>query len=67
MKLIIQIDASNAAFEENFAGEVRRILRNIDPEFVPLPGDEEGNGAPLYDINGNRVGFVRLQERGIDK
>lgn len=70
MKLTIQIECDNAAFcaeyeddpqadAETRAGEVGRILNEAFErgQFVMAPGDE----TPLHDVNGNRVGFVKLE------
>ena len=64
MKLIIEINSSNAAFANNETGEIKRILfelagridcwKNLD-SFVAI-GDERR----LFDINGNAVGRVSL-------
>lgn len=50
--LRIEIDTSNAAFDEDCAAELRRILAPI-PELAASGLEDDG---PLYDINGNRVG-----------
>ena len=60
MKLRIEIDMGNAAFEEVSGAEVARILHtfasnNCDRDL--LPGDEDG----LYDFNGNRVGTAVVE------
>jgi len=56
----ISIDTGNAAFEDDAGAEVARILRDVATAL------ERGTrGAPLHDINGNRVG--RFDLRGSDK
>jgi hypothetical protein len=53
--LKIQIETSNAAFEE--PGEVARILRELADKLDGAT-NEGGmiNNQPIRDINGNRVG-----------
>ena len=58
MKLEIRIDLGNAAFEENKADEVARILREYAADA------ERGGYMPqkqLRDINGNEVGRAFLK------
>jgi len=53
MRAKIEIEMGNAAFEDDPAPELVRILRK-------LADDIESSGAdtlPLRDINGNRVGI----------
>lgn len=57
MKLVIEIEMDNAAFEENGSGyEAGRILNQLRKNF-DIPDLSEGDGGDLYDINGNKVGF----------
>jgi hypothetical protein len=52
MALTLRIETGNAAFEgEDRAPELARILR-----LVAHAIENGTSGAPLYDINGNRVG-----------
>ena len=53
MAFTLTISTDNAAFEDEPASEIARILRGLanDLEF-----NGEGGGR-LYDVNGNRVGF----------
>ena len=46
----IRIDTGNAAFEDNLAGEVKRILSTVE-------GDDD---QLLIDFNGNKVGEVTI-------
>lgn len=70
MKLSIQINCGNAAFcaddeddeqanAEARAYEVARILSEAFDrgQFVMAAGDE----VPLHDVNGNRVGQIKLE------
>jgi len=69
MRVLIEVNCENSAFEADLAGELKRILAT-----VPLKVYEQlehGVGclceAPeradkLFDINGNTVGFVRVED-----
>lgn len=53
----ITINTDNQAFQDgNLGGEVARILRNVATSFEL---DEDINGKPLKDANGNTVGEVK--------
>ena len=61
MKIRIEINCDNAAFEDDMFGEVNRILGE------KLPGlsseiAEPGDSYPLMDINGNKVGTLTVEE-----
>ena len=60
MRLTITIDMDNAAFDDNARAEVSEILTDLIDEFPasPAPGD----GAPLWDSNGNTVGEWNIHE-----
>ncbi len=55
MKLKIEIDCDNAAFDDEPATELSRILRvlagRIEEGYLP-----EFNGWQILDVNGNTVG-----------
>ena len=55
-KVIIEIDTTNAAFE-GYDGhlEVARILRKLADDL-----ENEVGGEILRDINGNRVGIIKM-------
>lgn len=56
-RIIITIDTTNAAFEDDFAGEASRILRE-------LADDIEGGftiSSRLFDTNGIAVGTVKYE------
>ena len=58
MKLVIEINVDNAAFEEE--SEAARILGKLSAalEFgVPRKLDRN-----LYDVNGNKIGFAKVEE-----
>ena len=56
MRLIIEIEMENAAFEYDPGAEVVRILRTV-PQKVDWRGE---NSTKLRDINGNHVGFAKV-------
>jgi hypothetical protein len=58
MKVLIDIDCSNAAFEDFPDAEVARILREAADK---VSGPKKvGDSFALRDINGNTVGSLRL-------
>ncbi len=74
MKITIEIDTDNAAFEGDGCGmEVARILRRLcvlrrlcgDAAIAAMPADDVKptlDGWPLRDVNGNTCGVVRVSE-----
>jgi hypothetical protein len=56
-RIIITIETTNAAFAENSATEVARILRRLAEEFEVM-GEPAGT---LQDINWNDCGTVRVK------
>jgi len=59
MKLTIEIDMDNAAFEDNGQDvEVRAILSQLTRQFGRL---DDGQ-ITLRDTNGNKVGFAVIQD-----
>lgn len=58
MTITIKINTDNAAFEDDKATEVHRIVREA---VAILNGDDYGPGAfPVRDSNGNTVGSVTV-------
>ena len=62
MRIIIDMATDNAAFEDDSASgshtEIARIVCEVGRRF-----DTDGPYAgPLYDVNGNQVGQVRVEE-----
>lgn len=61
MRLIIEIEMENAAFEYEPATEAARILRRLAERMV-----SEGIGAfslvKLRDVDGNHVGFAKVED-----
>ena len=59
MKAVITVEMDNAAFEDDPAGELARILRETAHKI------EEGyNAGQCRDINGNQVGNFDIIEEG---
>ena len=61
VKLKIEIEMDNAAFEDGNGYEVARILNQLR-EDIDTPDLYEGDGGTLRDINGNKVGFWKVTE-----
>ncbi len=60
MQLQITIDLDNAAFEDDMANEVARILALIAVRFDEARHSYNGVWLGTHDINGNRVGEFRI-------
>lgn len=57
----LEIETGNAAFDDDAGPELARILRELADRLSPgLPSGE--GGAPLRDINGNKVGAWSLSQ-----
>lgn len=58
MKLVIELTTDNAAFADNPAREVERILLGLssDGRLDELMDRRRTNSVNLIDLNGNRVG-----------
>ena len=67
MKVTLEINCDGAAFDEDPIGEIRRILSKAPMKVLnQLRRPESLCDAPeasdkLLDINGNTVGFVRVE------
>ena len=61
MKLVIEIELDNAAFEEGGTEEVARILESLASR-LPEPLRDTNGELSAHDFNGNRVGFARIDE-----
>lgn len=59
MRLTIVIDCDNAAFSEDFVGQLADILDDCR-DTIEAKG-ETFTEMPLYDINGNKVGRMTLE------
>jgi hypothetical protein len=59
MKIVIQFDTNNAAFENNFLMQVTKAIQQAKAAII----DSENNTGirrPIRDINGNRIGVVDI-------
>ena len=56
-KITLELTTGNAAFEDEPASEIARILRKAAERIEA--GDVDG--FPLHDINGNRCGFLHIE------
>ena len=57
MKILIDFHADNAAFVDDFEGEVKKIMKQATDYLI---GDRDSN--TLIDTNGNKVGAVSCQQ-----
>jgi len=60
MKLTIEINLDNAAFEDD-PDELSRILRRFEKEHIDTLWDFRDSGR-LFDINGNAVGHWEITD-----
>lgn len=60
MDITITINTDNAAFEDDYAREVERILLDVARR-IKHEGREAGASFSLRDINGNTVGKVVVE------
>ena len=60
-KLIIEIETENAAFEDFPTMELARIL-HVVADRVECSVPERLNGCPIRDINGDKVGEIRIDK-----
>lgn len=59
MKIVIEFDTNNAAFEDNFLMEVTKAIQQAKAAII----DSENNTQirrPIRDTNGNRIGVVDI-------
>lgn len=59
MKIVIEFDTNNAAFEDNFLMEVTKAVQQAKAAII----DSENNTQirrPIKDTNGNRIGVVNI-------
>lgn len=61
MKLMLEMDLENGAFEHHRNHEVARILRGLERRLTVEPAVNPGDRFPLLDINGNRVGTAWVE------
>jgi hypothetical protein len=60
MKIVIEFDTENAAFEDDRYAEVNRILNNANKRIMQCLDDGNDIRVPIKDINGNRVGILEI-------
>ena len=59
MKIVIEFDTNNAAFENNFLMQVTKPIQQAKAAII----DSENNTQirrPIKDTNGNRIGVVDI-------
>ena len=59
MKIVIEFDTNNAAFEDNFLMEVTKAVQQAKAAII----DSENNTKirrTIKDTNGNRIGVVNI-------
>jgi hypothetical protein len=59
MKIVIEFDTNNAAFEDNFLMEVTKAIQQAKSAII----DSENNTGirrTIKDTNGNRIGVVDI-------
>ena len=61
MRITIEINCDNAAFEDDPAQEVKRILSNLSLRFDEMFTLPVGL-IPLLDTNGNTVGSAEMSD-----
>jgi hypothetical protein len=59
MKVQIEFDTDNAAFEDSFLMEITRVTRSIKEALLDS-GNITTIRRPLKDSNGNRIGVVSI-------
>lgn len=62
MKIVIEFDTDNAAFEDNFLMEVTKAVQQAKSAII----DSENNTQirrPIKDTNGNRIGVVNISSK----
>ena len=60
MKINIEFDTDNAAFEDDRFEETSRILQMVEREVMDCLDDGCGIRVPIKDTNGNRVGVLEI-------
>lgn len=64
MKLVIEIELNNAAFEDGGTAEVERILSGI-AERLPEPLERTDGAYQLHDVNGNWCGRFEIKRGNV--
>ena len=60
MKINIELNTDNAAFEDDRFGEVTRILQMAERKVMGCLYDGSGIRIPIKDSNGNRAGVLEI-------
>lgn len=60
MKLLIEINLDNAAFEDDAGQEVHRVLITHSPAIQAMVNEGRREGVTLRDFNGNSIGAAEL-------
>lgn len=60
MKITIEFDTDNAAFEDNFLMSVTKTLQQAKEAIIDSE-NTTGIRRPLKDTNGNRIGVVNIE------
>ena len=60
MKINIEFDTDNAAFEDDRFGEATRILTRAKEKVMDCLNDGCSIRVPIKDSNGNRVGVLEI-------
>lgn len=58
LKIVVYIDCTNAAFEEDPDAELKRLLHQLADRFYPALQSR----LKLVDTNGNTVGTAQIEE-----
>lgn len=61
MKITIEFNTENAAFEDDRFGEISRIMTLAKIEVMDCLEDGCGVRVPVMDTNGNRAGFIEVE------
>lgn len=61
MKFTLSIDTDNAAFEDNGTGEELASILLFLVRDLKKNGTAPGFSQKVFDTNGNKVGFARLE------
>jgi hypothetical protein len=64
VRLTIEIETDNAAFDRNSEGEVYNVMRRVSMAFHPNSGGglTKGDTRKLMDSNGNTCGLLTIEE-----
>jgi len=60
MKVVVEFETLNAAFEDDFEGEVESVLEQAKDEILLCRDNNIRGSGVLRDVNGNTVGTVSV-------